>query len=442
LISRKDTPEIIYPFIVDSEAVALPKPSSTDIRPIGKVNLVRKVTSSSLNTTYKNQVTAVSGTYQLGTTSSGVEITTNTINAFSQVHPDYDMFFPDGTNAFNCSSRDHALNEIKNRIPILLPFLLLLYGQTSNSWYFGMESGIKNIKSQEGSQQGCNMGNFICAMAFLSFINRIAQIFSDSGVNLFYIDDGSMCASFSKMLSAIDFMIDTGPQYGYIVNIPKSKYLIGKCGSFDIAWRRKQQLVAKGFSNENIKIHPNDILMASNDEILLTGYDSDLSAIEDYGAKVLGSYIGSSNFIIKMLEIKSNSLSEQASTLASYSNKQNKYLLLKYCFVPKINHLLRTVPPAATYDLCTQFELSKKVVLSSILSEFSPDNTPDWLWTQASMSTKAGGLGLKNSKHSRHTGLTASLIETLPKINKFLPDFTSTDVDLTSDLKFATSYLF
>jgi len=88
------------------------------------------------------------------------------------------------------------------------------------------------------------------------------------------------------MVQVLNVMKESGPKYGYLMNLKKSVYVLGKCGSLETAEDRKSQLIRLGLEPDNIKIHPDDAAMdiRINEENLL-----EIKA--NYGAKNLGSYI-------------------------------------------------------------------------------------------------------------------------------------------------------
>jgi hypothetical protein len=76
---------------------------------------------------------------------------------------------------------------------------------------------------------------------------------------------------------------------------------------------------------DNIKIHPDDAAMdiRINEENLL-------KIKANYAAKVLGSYIGTPEFILKNLAKKMTSLKEEALLLLEHRNIQERYIFLRY----------------------------------------------------------------------------------------------------------------
>jgi hypothetical protein len=102
-------------------------------------------------------------------------------------------------------------------------------------------------------------------------------------------------------------MVENGPIYGYHMNLSKSVYLIGVCNSYEDAIARKNELTEKfGFNPDNVHIHPDNYLRQDIDLCSLNQLRS------KFGAKILGSYIGSEEFIRNSPQSKLEDLEKEA----------------------------------------------------------------------------------------------------------------------------------
>jgi hypothetical protein len=180
----------------------------------------------------------------------------------------------------------------------------------------------------------------------------------------------------------------------------------------ELAQQRKQFLISLGFHADVIHIHPDDC-------------DEQRAS---YGCKVLGSYIGSSEFVENSLNKKIEELDAECKALSNFSNMQGKFLMLKWSFCQKANFILRTTPPSQTTAFCTAFEKLKKDVLSSILN-FTDGAVPPQVWAQAVLNVSDGGLGLQNTPHVAYGAYAASVVECRRFVNKICHEFI---VDLES----------
>ena len=135
--------------------------------------------------------------------------------------------------------------------------------------------------------------------------------------------------------------------------------LLGENISFAISLEQNSRLVDLRFHPSIIKIHPNDCVLATTQELLL-----------QYGAKVVGSRVGTDEYILHHLQEKAMELKIESDKLIECDDIQQRYLFLRWCYGSKINHILRTTYPSLTQDLATSFDNSKKKVLCSLLQQF------------------------------------------------------------------------
>ena len=151
-----------------------------------------------------------------------------------------------------------------------------------------------------------------------------------------------------------------------------------------------------------------------------------------YGAKLLGSYIGTDSYIKKQLKDKMFELNEDKNSLIdNVGSFQNRLLLLRQCYDWKINHLFRTLPPILTNDISKQFQNFQKDILKSVLFT-DPQNTnlPNNSWLQALLKFEDAGLNIQNVSLVKLSGYAASVTQCLPSIIDNL-NFISTDNEIS-----------
>ena len=120
----------------------------------------------------------------------------------------------------------------------------------------------------------------------------------------------NLSAPFTKMTEALAYVFDKGPEVGYHLKRTKGVYLLGRCERRAEALRRKLALIAR-FHFEAAMIHPDN----GGDKLL-------------YGAKVLGSYVGSEESIANRLEKKLAELKKEVDAVTTVGLLQIQYLLL------------------------------------------------------------------------------------------------------------------
>jgi len=220
-------------------------------------------------------------------------------------------------------------------------------------------------------------------------------------------------------LYIIKCLKNEGPKYGYHINPSKGKYLIGRCDSVERSEQVRSRLVdSLGLSNNIIINHPDnnpsDITLEEKKRI--------------YGVKVVGSFIGTPEYIRHNLEIYLEDLKTNADKLMKHKDLQEIMILFRDSFNKKPLHIFRTINPIFTPEFANQFEVLKRKILCSILGFDSPDDLSDLHYKIAQLSIKEGGLGVQDHWLIGQAAYTASIISFHQKCSKILME----DVDLTT----------
>ena len=408
-IQNGKLPHNVLTALRDNEIKGIPP----KYRPIGLNSVFRKCVTSLTIRPYFADARSTFHNIQYGLEKNGTDKIIHTIRILKEHDPTLDIFAMDGINAFNSISRLTFLDQLKNwvgqnKLSNLFPFVKQFYGQNSNLWHLYKNDRIDNIQSQEGLQQGDTAGTLLFCCSLHRFSQDLKNILSDHNIDkkslvLFFIDDGTLIGPHEKILEAIKFIKENGPSIGYNMSLTKGKYLLGQCSDLETATLHKLQLTDLGLNESIIKIHPGNI----NGEI------EKQKANEEYGFDLLGSYIGSNDYIILSLQRKLSELNQLAKNLITNSlSFQERYILLRKCFSLKVNHLFRTIPPNLTEDFKNQFKTILKNSLSSMLSL---DNSPPHLCplriNQIFLKLEDGGFGLPDFDSIQHAAFISSLIQ-------------------------------
>jgi hypothetical protein len=87
-----------------------------------------------------------------------------------------------------------------------------------------------------------------------------------------------------------------------------------------------------------------------------------------YGGKLLGACKGSKEFVKENLHEKFNNLDTKKTSLINHPIKKNRYLLMKYCFIAKLNYIFRTKTPSESEFLLPLFNDMQYEITSSIFT--------------------------------------------------------------------------
>jgi hypothetical protein len=267
---------------------------------------------------------------------TGNEKIIHSTNATLQLNPDKCVFALDGDNAFMREERSMTLKEVKAHFPESLPYMNMLYGSDSRAWFHGKAEGIDHINSQKGLHQGCTSGTWGYDMGTLPMIRELQEVIvrlDTEGFAKFSTDDGTLAGSFESLYAGLEYLFSEGPAYGYYLKLSKGKFLLGKCDSDQVAQDQKQRLVQLGIQENNICIHPDNVQAEDKER-----------AVANYGVKLLGTWLGTDEYVGINLQNKLETLRAEAGKLKNVSDTQTMYLLLSNCYCQKVNHLMRTTP--------------------------------------------------------------------------------------------------
>jgi hypothetical protein len=413
LILAGKIPNLILALFRENEKWTVPK-GNNDFRPLEGTSVLRKIASAVINRSepMRDYITTNFKDVQYAMQKLGTEKIIHTFNLAKDRWPEKDQFYCDGDNAFNRLNREFMLYQTMTTFPAIFPFVKSMYEGCTGAWIYGSNDGIQRIEITDGVTQGCSLGSFLYALGSLPFVKGLQSRLSEQEGNnftKFFVDDGNITADFDSMIRAIQYIELEGPKVGYFLKKNKGSYLIGRCGR-DVALERKRMLIDRFGLHENvIHIHPSDT--------------TEETAKTEYGANVLGSFIGSSDYVRKMLEEKLRELRCEAETLTKFSDPQVRNLMFRFRFCQKVNHLQRCLGPQAPLkDFIDFYEEEKKKVLTSLLQpKYSRVNLPERVWMQAQLPINAGGLGYHFTADVTESAYIASIIDTREELENTFP---------------------
>ena len=117
-------------------------------------------------------------------------------------------------------------------------------------------------------------------------------------------------------------------------------------------------------------------------------------------------------------------------TLPKLPSLQASWLLLCFCAVPHVNHLLRTLPPSTSHQVAKKHDESIMAVFRELFGIQSPREWDETLhglhyitWSrQAQLPLRHGGCGMRDSLSTRRAAYWASWADSLPDIISRFPE--------------------
>ena len=404
IILRGQTPPVISALLSDNELIALPK-SDTDIRPIGIGSTLRKLAALVVMNRLQSFNKKHFSYLQYGMKSNGMEQIIHNMRVRNSLFPDFDVFCMDADNAFNRANRLRGLEQVMLHFPEALPFLREMYLHSTDGW-FSASPDLYRIGSNSGYHQGAVLASWLFNMTIQPFLRKVREEireFCENDEDLseqfdntfmgFYIDDGNIIAPREIMARLVKALKRHGPEYGFHIKPNKGAYLLASFESAEEAQRVKGRLCqVLGLSEDIVHLHPNN------------------SPDTEYGTKILGSYLGSDEFISTSLEKNLAEIQRVADQLIAYPDLQGRLLLFRKCFLMKPVHLFRTMPPSSIASFIDSVESIKRSVVCSIF-DYLPGEIPEVTWKTFDVAIDKGGLGLRHFSDIAKCSFIASLME-------------------------------
>ena len=265
----------------------------------------------------------------------------------------------DFTNAFNCVSRQAFLEQCRHHFPGLSRWAEWCYARPSKL-YFGSET----ISSENGVQQGDPIGPLLFALALQPLLLDLERGRSDQGLQLVYsyLDDLILAGNQKEVAGAFHFLKRAASQIGLEFNT-------SKC-----------EVISAAGSNGNIQkeLFPTNVIYR-----------------EDGNFELLGGPIGTEDYCNQHTQKRVDKAVELLDALGELPDPQVALTLLRNCAsFGKLVYSLRVVPHTKHSIALHNYDNAERDCIESFLCCSFTESE----WSLAGLSTKMGGLGLRNTE--------------------------------------------
>ena len=162
------------------------------------------------------------------------------------------------------------------------------------------------------------------------------------------------------------------------------------------------------------------------------------------GVRVVGTPIGSDEFVRVCATEAAAGSADLLDRIPQLPASQDAWLLLLFCAVPRINHILRTTPPTQAAALAAAHDERISTAFDQLLG-LPPDCDTQtdhgvgrrvWL-RQARLPLRLGGCGLRDSARTSPAAYWASVADCLPVLHGRYPQAAAAMVDALETLEVA-----
>ena len=324
------------------------------VRPIGIGEVCRRIISKAILTVVGQDVIDAAGPLQLCTgLNGGCEIAVHSIRQLFSDPNSEAILLVDATNAFNSLNRQTALCNCLELCPSLGRILVNTYRKDINLFIDG-----KTIVSREGTTQGDPLAMAMYSLGVTPLIRHMSNVPATRQV--WYADDSSACGSIDNLLSWWRNLTEAGPTYGYFPNPSKTWLLV------------KEKFVDKA----NSIFHHTGI------------------AITCDGRPILGSPLGTADYVSSWIESKVDQLVCELTTLqeVSKAHPQEAYSALTHGLMGHWTYLSRTCS-----DIGSAFHPIENFLCSKLLPSLTSLDPPNDVFRELfALPCRHGGLGIPN----------------------------------------------
>ena len=359
LLSGK-CPEDVQPILFGGRLIALEKKTG-DLRPIAVGYTWRRLASKCANAVALHKMRSSLLPFQVGVgVKGGCEAAVHAVRRFlSSMTDECVLVKLDFANAFNSLRRDKILEAVYRDVPEIYNFCHSAYSGTSLLQY-----GEWLIESQEGVQQGDPIGPLLFCLTIQPLLNAL-----NSSLKVGYLDDITLGGSSQVVSEDVSTIIREGQELGLSLNICKC------------------ELIKGNFSGDL------DALLASFIAV-------DLSA-----AFLLGAPLSSGSCMEESLNKAIAALKVASDRLKLVCSHDALILLKNSLSTPKVTHIIRAAP-CFGHPLLADYDL---LLRSSLCSIVNVDLTNEQ-WSQASLPTRNGGLGIRQLAQLAPSAFLASAV--------------------------------
>jgi hypothetical protein len=277
------------------------------------------------------------------------------------------MVFLDLKNGFNSLARRKIAKTVCEEVPVLSKLVRFLYNEHSMLVTVDANGRACTLMSREGVRQGDVLGSFLFSLAVKGLVLLLKEKFAlevEIGATA-DVGDGKIVRLVWAYLDDLYIALKEGQSLSEVVEFLSSETVRAEWGLAPNA--------------EKCEFHPQ-------------------ASLKSTGAEVLGGWIGGAEdyeSVADGLTLKAAArLRERLSTLNSPRlSMQERLLLLRLCYFPVLNHLLRTLPPKVGLDGTAEFD---EIVWECVVDWVGDAGLPECAKDIAQSPMRLGGLGFFN----------------------------------------------
>ncbi len=366
MIFRGDRPDEVAKVFCGARLVAVKKKSG-GVRPIAVGSLWLRAAAKTAMVLAEDSIKEGVGPLQVGLCNrAGAEIFVKAVkraDAFIQRREQKGMLSVDFANAFNSLSREYILDAVLKYTPQLYNYFRFCYA--THSALRCTNGDI--IWSRSGVRQGDGLGPAGFALGLAALLEENEELRQTLELDCWYLDDGTMAGDIDDLEKVVQWLTTRGKEVGLKLKAPKCEVLLSP-GAQARAWM--------------------DQMTVSNGDMV-----------------ILGVPHGSKDFIESQMRAKLGDWHDFLALLKALEDPQLAFALIRgYNDAAKVTYCLRNIPAGQSIQWAREFDAALHECMEGILGRSISKEQ----FTQAGLSTKMGGLGVRTSNRLRSAAWLSS----------------------------------
>ena len=336
-------------------------------------------------------------------TKAGAEALVRAIRASTESDPRTTVLSVDGVGAYDHISRLSMLSALADRPALagLLPYAALFYGSPSTYVFYDAEGHAHDVQQGEGGEQGDPLMPSLFALGQHQALLETRARLHPSNALYAFLDDIYVTGPPEHTVGQFAIVREALARHANI------QVHLGKTRAWNSAGEEPPGLLEA--------LPPQD-----PENPCWTGNWARPAA--EQGVVVLGSPVGSRDFIAAKLAQRLQEQDRLLSRIPRVPELQSAWLLLLYCAAPRSTYLLRTLPPADTAVFAAEHDAAIRRCLATLLAGGDGDMPlPDLSYRRAQLPLSMGGLGLGSAERLRHAAYWSSWADTVRALRKHQP---------------------
>jgi len=383
----------IASYMFGGAATCFVKPNGGGLRPVVPQEALARLIGRSVSFNFRSEMCDAFKGVQVAMQPEGMAALATVVRANMNLHK------PDGwvLQALDCSN---AYNEIdRNAIKEGLRHLKLesflkihqqIYGQ-ENDVLLLSPAGAVRLGVDHGTLQGDPLSAFFFCAGLQTVLMKLQAEASNGAAVLAYHDDVYLMGPLMETERLRLLYVEEAAGIGLRANGAKS---VVACSSNATEPQAKAMVEASGSGAKVV-------------------------SLEKEAMVVLGVPLGDTAKVRALLDAKSEQLDKDLQRVLWLDDMQTGLLLLSSCVVPRINHLLRTVPPSIIQPHAKRHDES---IMATFASMLKPSVMHDMAKAQARLPIRNGGNSLFSAEETSRAAYLAALADTMRVANAMFPD--------------------